>query len=145
MAMTEKENEIKQETMVDEELLTAFFAPSKELQVADDGFTDSVMSRLPEAIPMRRRLVNGFWTLLCAAACIAIFFVNDGIALLKEGLVSGIGSIASALSQTLSKVDVSGLLPSAISDNAVYTAPLIAVGALTIVGVVTLYGVMQSE
>lgn len=143
--MTEKENEIKQETMVDEELLTAFFAPSKELQVADDGFTDSVMRSLPEAIPMRQRLVNGFWTLLCVAACIAIFFVNDGIALLKEGLVSGIGSIASALSQTLSKVDVSALLPSAIPDNAVFTAPLIAVGALTIVGVVTLYGVMQSE
>jgi hypothetical protein len=143
--MTEKENEIKQETMVDEELLTAFFAPSKELQVADDGFTDSVMRSLPEAIPMRQRLVNGFWTLLCVAACIAIFFVNDGIALLKEGLVSGIGSIASALSQTLSKVDVSALLSSAIPDNALYTAPLIAVGALTIVGVVTLYGVMQSE
>ena len=145
MAMTEKENEIRQETMIDEELLTAFFAPSKELQVADDGFTDSVMRSLPEAIPMRQRLVNGFWTLLYVAACIAIFFANDGIALLKKGLVSGIGSIGAALSQTLSKVDVSALLPSAIPDNAVFTAPLIAVGALTIVGVVTLYGVMQSE
>ncbi len=143
--MAENENDIRQETMPDEELLAAFFAPSKVVEVPDNGFTDSVMRRLPEAIPLRLRILNGSWTLACTAACLAIFFVNDGIALLKEGLASGIGSIGTALSKLMSKVDVSALLPSAIPDNALYTIPLLAVGALTIVGVATLYGVMQSE
>lgn len=54
--MTEKDNDVLQEKMVDEELLTAFFAPSRHMQMADGGFTGRVMRRIPEAMPVRQRL-----------------------------------------------------------------------------------------
>jgi hypothetical protein len=143
--MTEKENDIMQENTVDEELLDAFFAPSQQMQVSDDGFSDSVMSRLPEAVPFYHSLGYALWTLVCTLACFIIFFVNDGFALLKQILVNSLGSVVTTLSQMVTKVDVSALLPVALPENAFFVVPLVVVGALTIVSVVSLYGVMQTE
>lgn len=129
--------------MVDEELLTAFFAPSRHMQMADGGFTGRVMRRIPEAV--RQRLAYSLWTLLCTAACLAVFFVTDGVALLKESFGSILGSVSAAVSQTVAKVDLSALLPASLPENALYTVPLMVVGLLTVIGFVGLYGIMQSE
>lgn len=143
--MTEKDNDVLQEKMVDEELLTAFFAPSRHMQMADGGFTGRVMRRIPEAMPVRQRLAYSLWTLLCTAACLAVFFVTDGVALLKESFGSILGSVSAVVSQTVAKVDLSALLPVTMPDNAIYTVPLMVVGMLTLLGLMGLYGVMQSE
>ena len=74
-----------------------------------------------------------------------MFFVTDGVALLKESFGSILGSVSAAVSQTVAKVDLSALLPASLPENALYTAPLMVVGLLTVIGFVGLYGIMQSE
>lgn len=74
-----------------------------------------------------------------------MFFVTDGVALLKESFGSILGCVSAAVSQTVAKVDLSALLPTSLPENALYTAPLMVVGLLTVIGFVGLYGIMQSE
>ncbi len=143
--MTEKDNDVLQKNTADEELLNAFFAQSRSMQVPDDGFSGRVMRRIPEPVPLRQRHAYSLWTAACTLVCLVVFFANDGVALLKQGFSNSLGSMAAALSQSVSKVDLSALLPVSMPDNAFYTVPLVAVGVLTLAGVVGIYGVMQSE
>ncbi len=143
--MTEKDNDVLQKNTADEELLNAFFAQSRSMQVPDDGFSGRVMRRIPEPVPLRQRRAYSLWTAACTLVCLVVFFANDGVALLKQGFSNSLGSMAAALSQSVSKVDLSALLPVSMPDNAFYTVPLVAVGVLTLAGVVGIYGVMQSE
>ncbi len=143
--MTEKDNDVLQKNTADEELLNAFFAQSRSMQVPDDGFSGRVMRRIPEPVPLRQQRAYSLWTAACTLVCLVAFFANDGVALLKQGFSNSLGSMAAALSQSVSKVDLSALLPVSMPDNAFYTVPLVAVGVLTLAGVVGIYGVMQSE
>lgn len=143
--MTEKDNDVLQEKMVDEELLTAFFAPSRCMQVTDSGFSRRVMRSIPEVMPVRQRLVYGLWTALWTAVCLVVFFASNGVTLLKESISGSLGGVSAAVSQTVAKLDLSALLPVTMPDNAIYTVPLMVVGMLTLLGLVGLYGVMQSE
>ena len=143
--MTEIDNDILQENTADEELLDAFFAQSRSMQVPDEGFSRRVMRRIPEPVPLRQRRASALWTAACTLVCLVAFFANDGVALLKQGFSSSLGSVAAAVSQSVPKVDLSALLPVALPDNALYTVPLVAVGVMTLAAVVGIYGVMQSE
>ena len=45
--MTDVKNKTSYDAPVDEELLQRFFADSARMDIADDGFTDRLMRRLP--------------------------------------------------------------------------------------------------
>lgn len=70
---------------VDEELLRGFFADSVRMHVADSGFSRRVMQRLPAEASARQLFVYNAWTAVWTVVCIAMFFANDCIGLLKDG------------------------------------------------------------
>ena len=51
---------------VDEELLRGFFADSVRMHIADGGFTNKVMQRLPDEMPARQILIYHIWSAACA-------------------------------------------------------------------------------
>ena len=69
--------------MTDHELLEQFFEPARRMQVADDGFTDRVMSRLPRHDV---RWLSRLWTVFCIVVAVVLFVVLQG----WESIVHGI-------------------------------------------------------
>lgn len=70
--------------MTDNELLEHVFRPMTEMQVADDGFTDRVMNRLPQR-DVRR--LSRLWTLFCVVVAIVLFILLRGWEIIAYGLV----------------------------------------------------------
>lgn len=75
----------------DEQLLAAFFKPSAEMEVADGGFTDSVMDALPAADVKQKATESvrrapqfdatrftRWWNAAAVAVFAAVFVVLDG-------------------------------------------------------------------
>ena len=143
--MTERKNNVSQEMNVDEELLRDFFARSRCMHVADDGFTARVMEQIPETLPWGQRLICRLWAAACVVVSIVVFFANDGIALVKQSLGSAFCNAAATASQYAAQINLSQWLHAAAPSGSIYTLPLIAVGVLTVVGVLSLYGVAESE
>lgn len=84
---------------VDEELLRGFFADSVRMHIADGGFTNKVMQRLPDEMPARQILIYHIWSAACAVVCVVAFFLVGGVDIIK-GYLSGLGSnIASLFSR----------------------------------------------
>lgn len=66
----------------DEKVIEKFFDDNK-LDIADDGFVERVMRKLPDS---RLWWVDKVWTLLCMTAIIVWFVVKDGVAMLCDSL-----------------------------------------------------------
>ena len=66
--MTDVKNKISYDAPVDEALLQRFFADSARMDIADDGFTDRLMRRLPEEVDTRCYRLYRLWT----AAMVAV-------------------------------------------------------------------------
>ena len=58
----------------DDALLEQFFSVARTQEIADRGFTESVMRRLPDRALQLSRL----WTLSCLVLSVVLFFVFDG-------------------------------------------------------------------
>lgn len=61
------------------------------MDIADDGFTDRVMRRLPEEVDARCYRLYRLWTAAMAAVCVAVFFFVNGFQLLKLRVCGAVG------------------------------------------------------
>lgn len=90
---------------VDDELLRGFFADSVRMHIADGGFTNKVMQRLPDEMPARQILIYHIWSVACAVVCVVTFFLVGGVDIIK-GYLSGLGANIAGL---LSRVEVGSI------------------------------------
>ena len=72
----------------DERLVVQSFQENK-IEIPDNGFSRSVMRRLPQ----RTRTLSRLWTILCSAAGLAFFFLTDGMDILRTALGNVLGDI----------------------------------------------------
>jgi hypothetical protein len=70
--------------MTDKELLEQLFEPARQMTVADNGFSDRVMERIPRRSTRR---LSRLWTIFCVAVAGALFVVFDGCNVVAQGLV----------------------------------------------------------
>lgn len=70
--------------MTDNELLEQLFRPMKEMTVADDGFTDRVVERLPQRNAWR---LSRLWTIFCIVVAVVLFLLLRGWEIVAYGLV----------------------------------------------------------
>jgi len=72
--------------MTDNELLEQVFQPIRQMQVADDGFTDRVARRLPR---QRNALqLSRLWTAFCVVVAVALFVLLRGWQVVAYALVT---------------------------------------------------------
>ena len=70
--------------MTDNELLEQLFQPMKEMQLADDGFTDRVMQQLPQRDARR---LSRLWTMFCIVVALVLFVLVRGWEIVGYGLM----------------------------------------------------------
>lgn len=64
-----------------DKLIEQFFATNRQ-EIADNGFTRSVMRRLPD----RTRCISQIWVTFCFTLALVLFFVFDGLQLVLDTL-----------------------------------------------------------
>ena len=92
--------------MTDNELLEQLFRPMKELELADDGFSERVMRQLPHR-DLRR--LSRLWSALCIAVAILLFILMRGWELLAYSVVM-IFNTPPTMEQVLTFVLSAGIL-----------------------------------
>ena len=72
-------------TEKDEQMLKDFLKPAAQQEIEDNGFTESVMSRLPAAVSPKEQVVtpqeiwlSRIWTVLCTCLALVLFFSMNG-------------------------------------------------------------------
>lgn len=148
--MTDVKNKISYDETVDEALLQRFFADSARMDIADDGFTDRVMHRLPEEVDARCYRLYRLWTAAMVAVCVAVFFFVNGFQLLKLrvcGAVGGfLGDVVHAVEDRVGSFSLSASVsfpPSADWTTLLHTSLMIAI-ALVVLGSLVLYDFNES-
>lgn len=152
--MTDVKNKISYDETVDEALLQRFFADSTRMDIADEGFTDRLMRRLPEEVDTRYYRLYRLWTAAMAAVCVAVFFFVNGFQLLKLrvcGAVGGfLGDVVHAIQDRVGSLSLS--LPASVSvsfplsaewTTLFHTSLMIAI-ALVVLGSLVLYDLNES-
>lgn len=148
--MTDVKNKTSYDAPVDEELLQRFFADSARMDIADDGFTDRLMRRLPEEVDTRCYRLYRLWTAAMVAVCVAVFFFVNGFQLLKLrvcGAVGGfLGDVAHAVQDRVGSISLPASVsfpPSAEWTTLFHTSLMIAI-ALVVLGSLVLYDLNES-
>lgn len=148
--MTDVKNKISYDETVDEALLQRFFADSTRMDIADDGFTDRLMRRLPEEVDVRCYRLYRLWTAAMVAVCVAVFFFVNGFQLLKLrvcGAVGGfLGDVAHAIQDRVGSLSLPASVsfsPSAEWTTLFHTSLMIAI-ALVVLGSLVLYDLDES-
>lgn len=148
--MTDVKNKISYDETVDEALLQRFFADSARMDIADDGFTDRLMRRLPEEVDARCYRLYCLWTAAMAAVCVAVFFFVNGFQLLKLrvcGAVGGfLGDVVHAIQDRVGSLSLPvsvSFSPSAEWTTLFHTSLMIAI-ALVVLGSLVLYDLDES-
>ena len=148
--MTDVKNKISYDETVDEALLQRFFADSARMDIADDGFTDRVMRRLPEEVDARCYRLYRLWTAAMVAVCVAVFFFVNGFQLLKLrvcGAVGGfLGDVVHAVEDRVGSLSLPASVsfpPSADWTTLLHTSLMIAI-ALVVLGSLVLYDLNES-
>lgn len=148
--MTDVKNKISYDETVDEELLQRFFADSARMDIADDGFTDRLMRRLPEEVDTRCYHLYRLWTAAMIAVCVAVFFFVNGFQLLKLrvcGAVGGfLGDVVHAVQDRVGSLSLPASVsfpPSAEWTTLFHTSLMIAI-ALVVLGSLVLYDLNES-
>lgn len=77
----------------DEQMLMRFFDEHRQ-DIADNGFTERVMRQLPT----RTMRLSRWWTAICWAIGIALFFMVDGVGQLRGIFVALWGDVVGILS-----------------------------------------------
>jgi hypothetical protein len=99
--------------MTDNELLEQLFRPMKELQIADNGFTERVVSRLPQRDV---RKLSHLWTAFCVVVAVALFVMVRGWEAVGYALLMWANNIGATQQQLLLfalSAGVAGLLVAA--------------------------------
>lgn len=148
--MTDVKNKISYDETVDEALLQRFFADSARMDIADDGFTDRLMRRLPEEVDTRCYRLYRLWTAAMAVVCVAVFFFVNGFQLLKLrvcGAVGGfLGDVVHAVEDRVASLSLSASVsfpPSAEWTTLIHVPLMIAI-ALVVLGSLVLYDLNES-
>ena len=148
--MTDVKNKTSYDAPVDEELLQRFFADSARMDIADDGFTDRLMRRLPEEVDARCYRLYRLWTAAMVAVCVAVFFFVNGFQLLKLrvcGAVGGfLGDVVHAVQDRVGSLSLPASVsfpPSADWTTLFHTSFMIAI-ALVVLGSLVLYDLNES-
>ena len=148
--MTDVKNKTSYDETADEALLQRFFADSARMDIADDGFTDRVMRRLPEEVDARCYRLYRLWTAAMVAVCVAVFFFVNGFQLLKLrvcGAVGGfLGDVAHAVEDRVGSLSLPASVsfpPSADWTTLLHTSLMIAI-ALVVLGSLVLYDLNES-
>ena len=148
--MTDVKNKTSYDAPVDEELLQRFFADSARMDIADDGFTDRLMRRLPEEVDTRCYRLYRLWTAAMVAVCVAVFFFVNGFQLLKLrvcGAVGGfLGDVVHAVQDRVGSLSLPASVsfpPSAEWTTLFHTSFMIAI-ALVVLGSLVLYDLDES-
>lgn len=148
--MTDVKNKTSYDETVDEVLLQRFFADSARMDIADDGFTDRLMRRLPEEVDARCYRLYRLWTAAMVAVCVAVFFFVNGFQLLKLrvcGAVGGfLGDVVHAVEDRVGSFSLSAYVsfpPSADWTTLLHTSLMIAI-ALVVLGSLVLYDLNES-
>lgn len=148
--MTDVKNKTSYDAPVDEALLQRFFADSARMDIADDGFTDRLMRRLPEEVDTRCYRLYRLWTAAMVAVCVAVFFFVNGFQLLKLrvcGAVGGfLGDVVHAVQDRVGSISLSASVsfpPSADWTTLFHTSLMIAI-ALVVLGSLVLYDLNES-
>lgn len=146
--MTDVKNKISYDETVDEVLLQRFFADSTRMDIADDGFTDRLMRRLPEEVDTRCYRLYRLWTAAMAAVCIAVFFFVNGFELLKLRVCGAVGGFLGDVQDRVGSLSLSlpasvSFSPSAEWTTLFHTSLMIAI-ALVVLGSLVLYDLDES-
>lgn len=148
--MTDVKNKTSYDETADEALLQRFFADSARMDIADDGFTDRLMRRLPEEVDARCYRLYRLWTAAMVAVCVAVFFFVNGFQLLKLrvcGAVGGfLGDVVHAVEDRVGSFSLSAYVsfpPSADWTTLLHTSLMIAI-ALVVLGSLVLYDLNES-
>lgn len=148
--MTDVKNKTIYDETVDEALLQQFFADSARMDIADDGFTDRLMRRLPEEVDARCYRLYRLWTAAMVAVCVAVFFFVNGFQLLKLrvcGAVGGfLGDVVHAVEDRVGSLSLPAYVsfpPSADWTTLLHTSLMIAI-ALVVLGSLVLYDLNES-
>lgn len=148
--MTDVKNKTSYDETADEALLQRFFADSARMDIADDGFTDRLMRRLPEEVDARCYRLYRLWTAAMVAVCVAVFFFVNGFQLLKLrvcGAVGGfLGDVVHAVEDRVGSLSLPASVsfpPSAEWTTLLHTSLMIAI-ALVVLGSLVLYDLNES-
>ena len=148
--MTDVKNKTSYDETADEALLQRFFADSARMDIADDGFTDRLMRRLPEEVDARCYRLYRLWTAAMVAVCVAVFFFVNGFQLLKLrvcGAVGGfLGDVVHAVQDRVGSLSLPASVsfpPSADWTTLLHTSLMIAI-ALVVLGSLVLYDLNES-
>lgn len=148
--MTDVKNKISYDAPVDEALLQRFFADSARMDIADDGFTDRLMRRLPEEVDARCYRLYRLWTAAMVAVCVAVFFFVNGFQLLKLRVCGAVGGFLGDVVHAVEDRVGSLSLPASVSfpPSAEWTTllhvPLMIAIALVVLGSLVLYDLNES-
>lgn len=148
--MTDVKNKISYDAPVDEALLQRFFADSARMDIADDGFTDRLMRRLPEEVDARCYRLYRLWTAAMVAVCVAVFFFVNGFQLLKLrvcGAVGGfLGDVVHAIQDRVGSISLSASVsfPPSADWTTLLHVPLMIAIALVVLGSLVLYDLNES-
>lgn len=127
---------------VDEELLRGFFAGSVRMHIADNGFSHSVMKRVQEEMPARRRFWYNVWTAVWTLACVVSFFVSGGLGVMRRCLGNVAGSLKTLLIENMPHLSLDSLLP---QTNTVSTTLLMVVLTVWVLSCIMLYDFWESQ
>ncbi|MBQ8487412.1 MAG: DUF5056 domain-containing protein [Prevotella sp.] len=70
--------------MTDNELLDRFFETARQMEIADDGFTERVMRRVPSR---NTQTLSRLWTVFCVALGVLLFVLLRGWEVMAYGLL----------------------------------------------------------
>ena len=146
--MTDVKNKISYDETVDEALLQRFFADSARMDIADEGFTDRLMRRLPEEVDTRCYRLYRLWTAAMAAVCVAVFLFVNGFQLLKLRVCGAVGGFLGDVAHAMGSLSLSlpasvSFPPSAEWTTLFHTSLMIAI-ALVVLGSLVLYDLDES-
>lgn len=127
---------------VDEELLRGFFAGSVRMNIADNGFSHSVMKRVQEEMPARGRFLYNVWTAVWMVVCVVSFFASGGLGVMRRCLGNVADSLHTIASGCLPRLSIDSLLP---QTNTVGTTLLMVVLTVWVLSCVMLYDFWESQ
>lgn len=148
--MTDVKNKTSCDETVDEALLQQFFADSARMDIADDGFTDRLMRRLPEEVDARCYRLYRLWTAAMVAVCVAVFFFVNGFQLLKLRVCGAVGGFLGDVVHAVENRVGSLSLPASVSFPpsadwiTLLHVPLMIAIALVVLGSLVLYDLNES-
>lgn len=77
--------------MTDNELLEQLFRPAREMQIADNGFSEKVMKDLPQGRDVKR--LSRLWTIFCVVVAIVLFVLLGAWDTVIMGLLTWLSTL----------------------------------------------------